>query len=131
MNRFIAGVSSLILLSAAAPGLAAAAHGPRLAGVDLNRISVSGAEPFWSVDITVRHLVVKDPNGVVHYAPNPGPRVTRTRAVWRTRTHVGEALAVVLTRETCSDGMSDVVYPLKADVTIGRAVYSGCAEPLR
>ena len=51
-------------------------------------------------------------------------------AVWEAKASDGAPLKVTLTVETCSDGMSDLVYPYRARVETTAEMLNGCAAPL-
>ena len=99
-----------------------------LGGVDLGQpLRALGTEPFWGVDITPQSLVYSDPENPGVTAPNPGPTVQGTTAVYASATPDGAALVVTLIATECSDGMSDRVYPLTARVEVGTRTLNGCA----
>ena len=99
-----------------------------LGGVDLSQpIAVRGNEPFWAVDITAAQLKYYGPDRPEQLANNPGPVVQGTTAVFTAMTDQNNALVVTLIDTDCSDGMSDRLYPLTAQVQIGTETLSGCA----
>lgn len=87
--------------------------------VDLKLV---GTEPFWAVQVRQGELVLQRPDMPDMRTANPGPVATATTAVW-----TAEGMTIVVRRETCSDGMSDRVYPFAAEVTVGTEVLKGCA----
>ncbi|WGM32913.1 hypothetical protein [Brevundimonas sp. NIBR11] len=100
---------------------------PVLAGVDLTQpVRAIGTEPFWAVDITPQTLIYSAPDDPGVSAPNPGPTIQGTTAVYATTSN-GTALVVTLIATECSDGMSDRVYPLTARVERGSQTLNGCA----
>jgi uncharacterized membrane protein len=123
----------LIAFALVAVGLASSASArptaPRLAGVDLRRLSILGTEPFWSIDVMPGRIEIQFPDDSKMIAPNPGPRLAGGKATWRTRSRDGIAVLIVLEPGPCSDGMSDVNYPLKATIRVGQGDLKGCAEP--
>lgn len=99
-----------------------------LGGVDLTRpLRALGTEPFWSVDITAGTLVYSTPDGAPVNAASPAPTVQGTTAVYAAAGADGAALVVTLIATECSDGMSDLSYPLTARVEVGGQTLSGCA----
>lgn len=115
-------------VEAGAPALDAPSEAPELAGVDLTGdVNLLGTEPFWAVEIRPDGLRLMGPDREDVRAPNPGPRVHGTVAVWEARTDQGATLEITLTETACSDGMSDRTYPLTARVRLGEEVLTGCA----
>ena len=99
-----------------------------LAGVDLAQpLRALGTEPFWAVDITPSGLAYSGLDRPAQRAPNPGPVIQGTTAVYATATESGPALVVTLIATECSDGMSDRVYPLTARIELGEETLNGCA----
>jgi uncharacterized membrane protein len=87
-----------------------------------------GTEPFWGLFIDSTGLRFTTPDDTA------GQRFGFTRAVlagdslrWNSVGDAGEIEAVVVPA-TCSDGMSDKVWPYRARVVVGRTTYEGCAE---
>lgn len=85
-------------------------------------LKLVGTEPFWAVQVRQNELVLQRPDTPDMKTANPGPVATATTAVW-----TAEGMTIVVRRETCSDGMSDRVYPFAAEVTVGTEVLKGCA----
>jgi uncharacterized membrane protein len=105
------------------------AHPPsHLGGVNLNHATLLGTEPFWSVDITAGWLVLKRPDGAALRARNPGAVIRGGTATWRARGTDGQAVTLTARVHTCSDGMSDIDYPLIATVRWGDLQLKGCGE---
>ena len=103
--------------------------GPMLNGVDLARpVRALGTEPFWSVDISGSTLTFARPDYPTRTAPNPGPSMSGSSATYRSTLNDGLPLTVTLTAGTCSDGMSDRVYRLRARVQAGGETLNGCAD---
>ena len=99
-----------------------------LGGVTLNEpLRALGTEPFWAVNIGDQGLVYSGVDRPEQTAPNDGPQVAGTTAMWRGQTEQGQALSVTLIETACSDGMSDRTFPLTARVEIGAEVLNGCA----
>lgn len=80
-----------------------------------------GTEPFWSVTIGGGRMVYEDPEG--------GRVVVRTPAArpsFNGRRYVTRRLTVDITRQACSDGMSDRDYADTVRVTVDGRELSGC-----
>lgn len=91
-------------------------------------IDARGTEPFWGLQIRAATITLTrpDPTPPVS-APNPGLQDAGAEAVWST-TADGKPFIVTLVNEgSCSDGMSDLVYPYVAVVTLGDLTFRGCA----
>ena len=99
-----------------------------LGGVNLEEpLRALGTEPFWAVTIDETGLVYSGVDRPEQIAPNAGPQMAGTTAMWRGQTDLGQTLGVTLIETPCSDGMSDRTYPLTARVQIGEEVLNGCA----
>lgn len=99
-----------------------------LGGVDLAKpIRALGTEPFWGVDLTGTEMVYSGVDRPEQRAPQPKPVVQGTTATFTAQTTAGNPLIVTLVATQCSDGMSDRVYPLVAQVQIGEEKLTGCA----
>lgn len=95
-------------------------------------IRAVGTEPFWSARIEgrcVTYSTPEDQQGTrvwTRYsaAPNRGGgiwtgQLANTTFELRTRPQAG-----------CSDGMSDEIYPIAVELTVGGEQRQGCAEPI-
>lgn len=104
-----------------------------IGGVDLSGpVRALGTEPFWGVAIDPieggkGEIVFTGIDRPDFRAPNPGARIEGEIAVFEARDAAGLELTVKLRAVTCSDGLSDFVYPLVAEVTLGRDTLKGCA----
>ncbi len=97
-------------------------------GLDLSQpFTVRGNEPFWAIAVTPTSLDYSGVDRPQETAANPGPQVTTAVATWTVTTSLNNPLVVVLTVGPCSDGMSDVVYPLSATVIRPGETLTGCA----
>lgn len=111
-----------------APAPADAPPAAALAGTDLNQpLRALGTEPFWGLDVSAEGLNWSGVDETPLTAPNPGPGLAGTTAIWRTRTADGQTLVLTLIATECSDGMSDRIYPLTARVELGERAFMGCA----
>lgn len=100
-----------------------------LGGVDLaGAVSLVGTEPFWGVRTDGAEWVYDGADRPEQRAPRGEPTISGTTAVWTTTTTAGNALVITLTEDPdCSDGMSDRIYPLGAQVVIAGETLNGCA----
>ncbi|PHY13697.1 hypothetical protein CSW58_04050 [Caulobacter sp. B11] len=80
-----------------------------------------GTEPFWNLKIRPGGMSLTRPDHGEVVAANPGAVTVDGAGQW-----TATGMAVVLTPETCSDGMSDRTYDYMAQVTINGAVLKGC-----
>lgn len=110
-----------------APRPAAAAEAatmlPALPAVFTGDIDARGTEPFWSLTIRGNQLTLSrpdQPNLIV--GNSKGGTMEGQTAVFGY-----EPLVVRLTEAKCSDGMSDLSYPLTAEVVAQGQTLKGCA----
>lgn len=86
-----------------------------------------GTEPFWSVEVL---------DGQLRYSSPDNPDGTSFAAVGRkagdaytySGTMDGKAVMLFILEGTCSDGMSDTVYPYAATLTVDGKTERGCAR---
>lgn len=80
-----------------------------------------GTEPFWNLLIDEHNLTFSQPE--VPLIIQPTPRVIHGFAgeIYQT-----PRINVNIVHATCSDGMSDRVYPDKAQVTVDGRRFNGC-----
>lgn len=90
-------------------------------------IDARGAEPFWAVKIRGTQLTLSRPDFPDLVAQAPGAVIQPGSGVWTGKTVDGATLNVTLYVSPCSDGMSDLRYPMSAEVTLDRTTYTGCA----
>jgi uncharacterized membrane protein len=99
-----------------------------IGGVELARpIRALGTEPFWGVEIKPDELVYSGVDRPETKIANPGPRMEGANVVIAAMDAGGEAFTVTLRDAECSDGMSDRVYPLEAEVKYKGETLKGCA----
>ena len=99
-----------------------------IGGVDLSQaVRAVGTEPFWGVEIKPDELVYSGVDRPETKMANPGPRMEGDRVVIAAQDAGGEAFTVTLRGAECSDGMSDRVYPLEAEVHYRGETLKGCA----
>jgi uncharacterized membrane protein len=95
------------------------------------KISATGNEPFWHVDVVgdTAHLQTPE-EGDLYYTSGMWAKVDAPSWVYRARRkHADgeEALTLTITTQQCSDGMSDMAYPLRAVLERNAARMQGCA----
>jgi uncharacterized membrane protein len=99
-----------------------------LGGVDLKApMRALGTEPFWSLAISPERIVFTGEGRPDFETPNPGARIEGELAVFSAHAPSGLPLTIRLTPGKCSDGLSDWVYPLAVEVTLGPETLKGCA----
>jgi len=97
-------------------------------GIDLGKpMRALGTEPFWGVEIRSDEIVFTGVDRPEFRAPNPGARLQGAVAIIAARDAAGLELVITLRPDQCSDGMSDFVYPLGAEVVFGGETLRGCA----
>lgn len=87
-----------------------------------------GTEPGWLVEVG------RGDTPALHAELDYGERkidIARTEAAgggFRGRTGDGVPVSLAIAKQTCSDGMSDTVYPASATLTVGDKTYQGCGR---
>ena len=87
-----------------------------------------GNEPFWSVQVDGAQLRWSSPENI------EGIGLTAQReegddGLYLRGEMAGQAVQLHVQAGSCSDGMSDTVYPWRATWTQGGTVFKGCARP--
>jgi uncharacterized membrane protein len=90
-------------------------------------ITARGTEPFWALTIDGKAFKLTRPDQPDLIAEAPGAAIAQGRAVWIAKTAQGQQLTVTLYASECSDGMSDLKYPLTAEVALLNETLRGCA----
>ena len=98
-------------------------------GMDISQpITARGTEPFWAVTITEgTKFKLSRPDQPDLAAEAPGAALSPDGATWVARGAKGEQLTVTLKPGDCSDGMSDLKYPMTAEVVLLNEPLKGCA----
>ena len=109
---------------ASAPAQAPAAAKPPVPAAFRVDLDARGTEPFWSLQIRKKSLVLQRPDASKLTLPNDGPFMENGKVTW-----AEGKLVAFFTEAACSDGMSDKTYPFTAEVQAGQDTYKGCAEP--
>ena len=88
-----------------------------------------GTEPFWSL------YVIKDKKIIFHPAEGADVEVpfvapANTDSVTRRFTSANDNtnLELIITKQECSDGMSEKVYPYSVTLSLNAVKYKGCGE---
>lgn len=108
---------------------AAAAPAAASGAMDIGQpITARGTEPFWAVEITdgVKFRLTR-PDQPDLIAEAPGAAMSPDGVTWVAKGAKGEQLTVNLKKADCSDGMSDLRYPMSAEVVLPNEVLKGCA----
>lgn len=99
-----------------------------LGGVDFSQaVRAMGTEPFWGVAIKSGELVYSGVDRPEMRMANPGVEMHGEVGIIAAKDAAGEDFAVAFRAAQCSDGMSDRVYPLEAEVTYRGETLKGCA----
>ncbi|WP_374467924.1 COG3650 family protein [Phenylobacterium sp.] len=89
-----------------------------------------GTEPFWAVRIEGTKFTLMRAGEPEKVFEAPGAQITPGRATWQAKAPDGDTLDVTLYVSDCSDGMSDLRYPMAAEVAnLGRTL-NGCAAKI-
>lgn len=88
-------------------------------------LSGRGTEPFWALEISEETLTLTRPDAEPLSMANPGMRMQGEKATWDALS-AGARLYIVAEAKTCSDGMSDLSYPLTVEVQTGDLKLKGC-----
>lgn len=94
--------------------------------------TASGTEPFWSVTVNRNGIVYSSPAASKRTYPYVAPMKAESRPldvvrVYRLNGQPNGTL-IIKKANSCSDGMSDKVYPYEAILILGNQVMEGCAE---
>ncbi|WP_395673506.1 COG3650 family protein [Phenylobacterium sp.] len=112
----------------AAPPAPAAAPKPPGTVSDFSQPMIArGTEPFWAVKIDGTRFTLSEPGQADVAFEAPGARISPGRADWTATGPDGRTLVVTLYVSECSDGMSDLRYPMTAEVETAGRTLRGCA----
>jgi uncharacterized membrane protein len=90
----------------------------------------TGTEPFWYLTIhpELNLLIFRDySNMESHLFDYQAPVKKGSKSVYKAKSVGGEMIEVFITKEKCSDGMSDLVYDYKAEISFRDQQWKGCA----
>ncbi len=91
-------------------------------------LQASGTEPFWGVRVeggTLEYTTPETQSTPRHFEGN------RRAADGQLQVQGGEgdgAFRLTLERASCSDGMSDLQHPFRAEFVLGKQTFKGCAR---
>lgn len=127
-------LATLLALAACKPAPAPAT--PAAAGADLQQaatvfpqqLQALGNEPFWSVHADGGQLHWSSTDNIEGIGVD-AVRAQTADGLRYSGQMEGMDVALVITAQPCSDGMSDTVYPWTAQWTQGDKVFKGCARP--
>lgn len=88
-----------------------------------------GTEPFWAVTVAGGQIDLQRPDHPPLTAGASNARAVEGAAVWDGRSADAPLQVSARVQPGCSDGMSDLVYPLAVEVRIGGDVLRGCGAP--
>ncbi|TAJ71433.1 MAG: hypothetical protein EPO51_14195 [Phenylobacterium sp.] len=98
------------------------------ANIDISKpITAHGTEPFWALNIDGKAFKLTRPDHPDLVAEAPGAAIAEGRAIWVAKTPDGQQMTVTLYASECSDGMSDLKYPLTVEVVLVNESLRGCA----
>jgi uncharacterized membrane protein len=100
--------------------------GEREVGSDI-LIKALGTEPFWAVNVMLGRLTYSTPESPGWTAITTQLTEDDDRLRYNGKLD-GKDFILIISKGTCSDGMSDTVYPLTARLTIGTETRQGCAK---
>lgn len=92
-------------------------------------ITARGTEPFWALKIDGKAFRLIRPDQPDLIAEAPGAAISDGRAIWVAKAADGQQMTVTLYLSNCSDGMSDLSYPMSAEVVLLNVELRGCAGP--
>ena len=91
-------------------------------------IDAHGTEPFWAVEIRADQIGFKTPEASIAFpTAKASMSVAGDVATWESAAGDKPIKIVLRVQPGCSDGMSDLRYPLAAEVALGGTTYKGCA----
>lgn len=114
--------------AAEAPPPAASAPPPPPAVSDFGQpMTARGNEPFWAVRVEGTRLTLLRPGEPEAAFTAPGMAASPGQATWDAKAADGQTLTLTLRVTECSDGMSDLSYPMAAEVEVAGRLMTGCA----
>lgn len=111
---------------AAGEPAAASAPAAALPAAFQGDLDAHGTEPFWGVKIRENQIEFSTPESNIAF-PNKGGVATGGEVVWESADGPRPIKVTLREQAGCSDGMSDLTYPLAAEVAVGGTTYKGCA----
>ena len=119
----------IMLLISIATALTGCATVPSTLAQPIATYRALGTEPFWSLELTGREMVFTEANapGVRIVEPQPRPIHGFAGDIYQGR----RINLNIVHGQSCSDGMSDRVYPDKVQVRVDARSFEGCGGPAR
>jgi len=113
---------------ATAPAPIDTSAGPAVSVSDFSQdMNAVGTEPFWGVKVRGTEITLSRPDAADLVTKAPGAAIQSGRATWAATSADGKALKLTLYVSPCSDGMSDLTYPMAAEVELAGETLRGCA----
>lgn len=109
-----------------APAAPAVAPPPALPAQVQGDIEGRGTEPFWAVKVSAGQITLERPDHAPLTVGAAPVRAEGEAAAWEAATANPSLRVTVRAQPGCSDGMSDLVYPLAVEVTVGGETLKGC-----
>lgn len=85
-----------------------------------------GTEPFWAVKVSGGQITLERPDHPAVTAGAAPVRAEESAAVWEAAAVNPPLKVIARPQPGCSDGMSDLSYPLAVEVTVGGETLKGC-----
>jgi uncharacterized membrane protein len=102
--------------------------GPAETVMDLSKpLMARGTEPFWAVRMNGTTLTLMRPGEPEKVFTSGGAQMTPGKATVAATAGDGQTLTLTLYDAACNDGMSDVRYPMSAEVATPGLSLNGCA----
>lgn len=118
-------------LPACGPGTKPITTSRGLSVLQVRSYRCTGTEPFWSIDITENGITFQSPDfGPVTY-PFVPPVTSGDAIEYFSSLGSGNDqrnLKIILKPGSCSDGMSDIVYPYSVEAELDGQKLRGCAK---
>ena len=122
----LCGALGLAACQPADPAPAPKAAAPRASDFS-QPMTAHGTEPFWGLTVDGTHFKLSRPGQPDLLAEAPGAAIQPGRAVWIAKAADGRQLTVTFYLSECSDGMSDLKYPMTVEVALLNETLHGCA----
>lgn len=110
-----------------ATSIAAPTSPPPILSPIPSKFRALGTEPFWSAVVDGSSLIYTTPEGPDGVTVTVSHKLAGMGVIY-TGTIDGKPIELEVRRETCSDGMSDTVYPFAVVRRIGPDTQRGCAR---
>jgi uncharacterized membrane protein len=108
------------------PAAPAEAAPPALPAELQGDVEGRGTEPFWAVKVAGGQITLERPDHPPLTVGAAPVRADGEAAVWEAPTANPPLRVTARVQPGCSDGMSDLAYPLAVEVTVGGETLKGC-----